>query len=255
MKKLFITLAALGMSLGTTSAHAAYVDMTAELESSLSGSTYTYDNSDNSGVDVTVRAIGGSLSHETGDGFGVDSWGDGTLATNADGTPTTTVNGWAGEIVADDWGTTADEVNGAEAIVISFSSEVSIEKIFLTDLYASGGEKPFGGSYVVPNETGAWAVFSSEGIRLGEFTGVEVRTAGNGELTLDMGSVVASAIGLISTNGNRWKGFSVAGVEFNGGTSVPELSASGSASSIGLLIGAGIVIDQRRRRSVPGASA
>jgi hypothetical protein len=213
------------------------------------GSTgsYTYTDVDGTGIDVTVRSSGGRISWEEGDGLGVDGYGDD--------------NNGPDLIIEDDWGTTSDEINQWERLTVSFSEDVHIIEVGLTDIYASPDS---GGWRWIADESGNWSLRDSDGavVARGSFEAEEYRNpngssnwtnnGNNGLLQVPIDEI-GSALKLASGNNSQYKGFSVGYVAFNPTTTtttdVPELSAAGGGVSAALLVGIGLVATGRRRRN------
>jgi hypothetical protein len=239
----------------TAAGQAATIDFTDSSTAAAANgkSTYTYNNVQGTGVNVTVTAGGvaaATIAAQAGTGLLADGLG-----------VTSSVDGWTNptSFIKDDWESTKDEINGAETLTVKFSSPVTIQSIKLTDLYAN----PDTGAYTwVPDETGKWSLLDSKGkaVATGQFTGVEERnpdgssnstaTPTNGVLSVNIGQT-ASGVVFQSTNSGmetQFKGFSVASITFDRATGVPELSSSGASSAAVLILGASVLFTGNRRR-------
>jgi len=200
------------------------------------------------GVKVTLTALNGGytssstdLTYQKGDGFGVDTSSDSNGTTSNDRTA-------EGDVLI-----TSDEINANESIKVTFSQEVLIESIAITDIYDE--QRVSGYWFVWPTETGGWKVTGSDGTEYGSFEGTNDQRDGwnNGEITVDIGEL-ATVLSVFSTNTGSeagYKGFSLAGITFST-KSVPELSGQGVSAAAFLLFGAAQMLSARRRR---GATA
>ncbi len=257
MAKFWTPYAAAASMLVTTAAWGAEINLTdPNVAADADGqSSYTVVD-DGTGVSVTFEATGPSnatLSYNEGDGIGIDS--------NSCSYSGCTDQNW-GNDGGDDWSDMTDEVDQNETLVVTFSEDVVIDSIGLTDLYQS--ERLPGHWFVVPAETGQWVVMDTNGevvvdengdaLVVGTFEGEEGRRDSNGTLTVDIGTL-AGGIALSSTNeqwgyedGSPYKGFSVGSVSFST-VPVPELSGRGLGASAFLLFGAAMLMGDRRRRS------
>lgn len=196
------------------------------------------------GVKVTFTALNDGktsdstdLTYQKGDGFGVDTKTDSNGTTSNDKTP-------EGDVLI-----TSDEINGKESIKITFSQEVLIESIAITDIYDE--QKVKGYFFVWPTETGAWKITGSNGVEYGTFEGKTIRDGkNNGEIEVDINEL-ATVLSVYSTNSAdeaNYKGFSLAGITFST-SKVPELSGQGVSAAAFLLFGAAQLLGARRRRS------
>jgi hypothetical protein len=197
------------------------------------------------GVTVTFTALNnGSASSSTdltwqnGDGFGVDTPTDSNGTTANDKTA-------GGDVLI-----TSDEINAKESIKVTFSKEVLIQSIAITDIYDEQQVKGYW--FLWPTETGAWKVTSASGSDVGTFEGVSLRDGtNNGEIKVNINEL-ATILSVYSTNTGseaNYKGFSLAGITFTA-KSVPELSGQGIGAAAFLLFGAAQILGARRRRFV-----
>lgn len=215
---------------------------------SLAGHSSASITDPETGVEVTFKAANSgygssTLTYNAGDGIGVQTCTNYSCSSD--------YNYSSPDSGRDDWYDMTDEVDQNESLTISFSEEVTIEKIGLTDIFA-GGILWDAWFYLAPNETGTWTLFDSANNQVddGAFAGTVSRyTSGsNGALTVDV-NAVGSLLKLVSTNNSQFKGFSVASISFST-TGVPELGAQGLGASAFLLLGAGILMSDRRRRQL-----
>jgi len=241
MKKLTL-LALAGFLLLPSAAFGAELDLT-DITGFVSGSSTYTTTAD--GVTVTFTALNEGqtssstdLTYQRGDGFGVDTRYDSNGTTSNDRTPT-------GDVLI-----TSDEINGKESIKVTFSEQVLIESIAITDIYDE--QRVRGYYFVWPTETGKWKVTSADGsTEYGTFEGEEIRDgSNNGEITVDI-SELATVLSVYSTNTGaeaNYKGFSLAGITFST-VKVPELSGQSMGAAAFLLFGAAQMIGARRRRT------
>lgn len=225
---LMTAVAAIGTSALAQAANIDFKSAEGQAAGSLGTAQYTYGNVDGSGVAVTVAATGGNISYAAGIGLGVNAPTASDLAT---------------------------QVNAGESLKISFSSEVDIQYVGLTDLdYTLTGT--LRNLTWVP-DSGGWTVFDDGGAKVtaGQFSTANATAAswGGGTMTLDLSYIsdAISSIVLESTNGSQKLGFALGSVGFKtvgGIVSVPELSASGAASAAFLLIGMALLLAGERRR-------
>lgn len=262
MSKFLSALALAGCIAAPTTAWGATINLTdAAVGAPAAGKTSYSVVDPETGVTVTFSGSNTSgnalkLSWESGDGLGIKGPND-----NNEGHYYDVYN-------TDDWGSVADEIDENEVMSISFSENVLIESIALTDIYKSetlylGYSCGWWGSSTcitsmnknsIPNESGAWTVYE-DGSEAGDgaFVGEKTRYYTNGELLVGI-NVLGDLIELVSTtylNGalSPFKGFSLAGVTFSTTTKdVPELSAQGLGASAFLLLGAALLMADRRRR-------
>lgn len=237
-------LALAGLFLLPSTAFGAELDLT-NISGFVSGRSTYVTSAD--GVTVTFTALNNGytssstdITYQRGDGLGVDTRDDNNGSTSNDRTP-------EGDVLI-----TSDEINGKESIKITFSEEVLLESIAITDIYDQ--QKVKGYWFVWPTETGAWKVTGSDGTEYGTFEGEDLRDGrNNGEINVDIGQL-ATVLSVYSTNTGdeaKYKGFSLAGITFST-VKVPELSGQGVSAAAFLLFGAAQMIGARRRR---GAAA
>lgn len=230
-------------------------------------SVWTYANADKTGLTVTVTSADGTLTRSTTDGLGVKGTGDTT------GTVYGAENG-TNEVL-----NTTDEINSpvghTQSILVTFSKEVSIDSITLTDIYAAASAKSMETTFKWAAESGKWTIVGgTDNGQSGTFTGTASRgtddhpNLANVSLTKTvdkdgMGILVLSTTTKSSTGASfdegAYKGFSLASVSFTPNTTgggVPELSAAGAGSAAFLFAGVGMLLSgQRRRRLVRPTSS
>lgn len=183
-------------------------------------SSYSQTSSD--GVTVTVSAGPApyaDLSQDSTDGFGV-SYG---------------------------FGYEGDEIEARESLTVSFSESVLITDVFLTDLFIEADSR----GRLYP-EIGFYT--SSDGTV--QFQAIE-GAGTNGQLTLSpdvwADAIVFTAPGLEYENW-AWQDheFSVAGINYTTQASsvgVPELDPGAAGTALLLVVGAGLMLSDRQRRS------
>jgi hypothetical protein len=260
MKTLVPLLSALAVLGATTVSQAASIDFTNTKPNNKadtsSGSVWTYSNAGKTGLTVTVTSSGGSIT-KSSDGLGVNGKGDTTGSTSGRETGTNEVNN------------TTDEINSpggnTQSIQIDFSTEVSIDSITLTDIYASASGASMGTTFNWAAESGKWTIVGgTDDGQSGTFTGevgrgtVRSPTLGNISLleTVDKDGFGILVISTTTKAAGSWfdegayKGFSIASVSFSPSTGggVPELSVAGAGSAAFLFAGVGLLLSGQRRR-------
>jgi hypothetical protein len=238
MTKLWTALAALAVSLPAT-AFSAEINLTdPAIGSDINGAwTTSYSMTDpETGVEVTIESQGGVLWQDGSDGIGILNYADDyNYAPWGDG--------------GDDWMIMGDEIDQQEKLIVNFSEAVTIEKIAITDLYDEGYIPMV--NFYAPDEAGQWRITDMDGnvLNSGNFYGEQDRYVSNGNLTVDLGGLLAETLELVSLNNSQFKGFSVASITFST-KSVPELGAQGLGASAFLLFGAALLLSDRRRRQL-----
>jgi hypothetical protein len=173
-------------------------------------SGFSYTASDGVTLTVTAGPTGARLYQDSQDGFGVRASYEN------------------------------DEIEGYESLSIGFSEDVLLTDLFITDLFI---ERPFlglGRSYA---EVGYYTIDGDT------TTFHAITSGGNGELTLTPNlwadGIVFRAPGLVGFQNHE---FSVGGLSYTTRTAeVPELDPSAAGAAMLLLVGAVLMLGERRR--------
>jgi len=173
----------------------------------------SFTHTDSDGVQLTVTAgpawLAASITQDA-DGFGVQT------------------------VLPDE----TDEIDSLEYLTLSFSQNVNVSDVFITDLFNEG--------YL---EQGR---ISINGGTAQSFSALASQTPGstNGQLTLDLDTVVTSLTFSAPTSFIRNNDFALKGINYTptrGASQVPELSGNAAPLALMLLVGFALLIADRRR--------
>jgi len=258
MKTLVPLLSALAVLGATAVSQAATIDFTGKPDAmSNDGTVATYTNAGGTGLTVTATSSGGTIT-QTSDGLGVNGKGD------------TTGNTYGAETGINEVNKTTDEINSpvgnTQSILVTFSKEVSIDSITLTDIYASASGSSMWTTFNWAAESGKWTIIGgTDNGQSGTFTGTASRgSAWNPNLanvslvaSVDKDGTGILVLSTTTKTSGAWfdegayKGFSLASVSFtpqSSGGGVPEFSAAGAGSAAFLFAGVGMLLSGKRRR-------
>jgi hypothetical protein len=129
-----------------------------------------------------------------------------------------------------------DEIDGLEYLTLSFSQSVNVSDVFITDLFNEG--------YL---ELGKISINGGSAQTFAALAGQTPNT--NGQLTLDLDTVVTSLTFSAPTSFLKNHDFALKGISYTPtrSTEVPELSGSAAPLALMLLVGCAILLGDRRR--------
>jgi len=199
----------LGCLFLSSTAFAAYIDFTAqEWDDAIGGGTPIASNNVD-GIDVTVQAQpdGADLTYNGQDGLGIDYYDPFYLD---------------------------DEIDHSEKMIVTFSEEISLDEVILSDYYF--------------DDDGWYMLGDTSGENFGDPIAMSLVTNG-GNQSLEIGASAGSIMfGVDNTFLDHNNDYSVKGISFNSTTAVPELDLNAASSSLALLFGGVLVLTGRRRR-------
>jgi MYXO-CTERM domain-containing protein len=201
------------LTMAATSASAEYIDFSSSTFSAAHGqSSYTYTSPGGTELKLTPGGLNAKLDWESGDGFGVKTWGD----------------------------YESDEIGGSESLTIKFTNPTYLDQVFLTDLFKESGYLEIGYYSLSGGTTVKFVADASQ-----------LLGSSNGQKTLNIGASVTSikftAPGQTLLGQNHE--FAVAGLNIGSAQAVPELDPAPASSAFALLVAAGLVMHSRRRKT------